>query len=167
VVGRLILQFVPDPISVLRGATQMVRPGGVIAFQEISWIPLLGLGSHLPLWSRVLHTIHEISVRCGVNTEMGPQLYRVFQEAGLPAPVMHMEVPLGSAADFTRILCEVLFSLAPRAQKNCVSLESLGDLTTLRDRVQAEVVASNTVVSFLPLVGASSYRRPDSANSEL
>ena len=157
-VGRFILLFLADPTSVLRGVARRVRAGGILAFQEPSWIPLLGLGARLPLWSRVLQSIHETSLRCGVNPEMGPDLYRVFQEAGLPAPVMHMEIPLGSEAAFTRIFCEILLSLRPRAQKNGVSLETLGDLATLRERVQAEVAASNSVVSFLPLVGALSRK---------
>jgi len=89
---------------------------------------------------------------------MGPDVYRVFQEAGLPAPVMHMEIPSGGEAAFTRIFCEILLSLRPRAQKIGVSLETLGDLATLRERVHAEVAASNSVVSFLPLVGAWSRK---------
>jgi hypothetical protein len=39
------------------------------------------------------------------------------------------------------------------AQQHDVSLEALGDFDTLPDRIQAEVAASNTVVSFVPLVG--------------
>lgn len=159
-VGRFILLFLPDPISVLRSVVQLVRPGGVVAFQEPSWIPLLGLGARLPLWSRVLHSIHETSLRCGVNPEMGPDLYHVFQEAGLPPPAMHMEIPLGSDVAFALILCQVLVSLLPRAHLSGVSLEDLGDLTTLPQRVQAEVAASNCVISFLPLVGAWSRHPP-------
>ena len=159
VVGRFILLFLSDPISVLRGVARLVRSGGVIAFQEPSWIPLLGLSSRLPLFSSVLHSIHETSLRCGVNPEMGPDLFRVFQLAGLPAPAMHMEIPMGSDGDFTRILCEVLISLAPRANDSGVSLGGLGDIATLPERVQVEVAASKSVVSFLPLVGAWS-RQP-------
>jgi ubiquinone/menaquinone biosynthesis C-methylase UbiE len=33
-VGRFILMWVPDPVSVLRSVSQKVRPGGVVAFQE-------------------------------------------------------------------------------------------------------------------------------------
>jgi hypothetical protein len=40
-----------------------------------------------------------------------------------------------------------------------VSPEALGNLDTLSDRIQAEVVASNTVVSFVPMVGVWS-RKP-------
>jgi len=139
-VDRFVLLFLPDPISVLRGVARLIRSGGVLAFQEPSWIPLLGLCGRLPLFSRVLHSIHEISLRCGVNPEMGPDLYRVFQEAGLPPPVMHMEIPMGSGADFTRIFCEVLFSLTPRAKNSGVSLDALGDISTLPDRVQAKLL---------------------------
>ena len=91
---------------------------------------------------------------------MGPDLYRVFQEAGLPPPVMHMEIPMGSSADFTRIFCELLLSLTPRAKNSGVSLDALGDISTLPDWVQAEVAAAKGVVSFLPLVGAWSHRLP-------
>jgi hypothetical protein len=92
--------------------------------------------------------------------EMGPALYRILQEIGLPAPTMHMETPLGSDVDFTRLTCEVLGSLRPLAQQHNVSLETLGDFNTLSERIQAEVVASNTVVSYVPLVGAWS-RKPN------
>ena len=33
-VGRFILMFLPDPASVLRSLTQLVRPGGIIAFRS-------------------------------------------------------------------------------------------------------------------------------------
>src|SRR5712691_11188751 len=48
-VGRFILMFLPDPVSVLRSVAGLVRPGGVLAFQEPSWIPMLALGDRLPL----------------------------------------------------------------------------------------------------------------------
>src|SRR5207249_3769469 len=53
-VGRFILMFLPDPVSVLQSVVPLVRPGGVLAFQEPSWIPMLALGSRLPLWSKLL-----------------------------------------------------------------------------------------------------------------
>src|SRR6266581_4927315 len=63
VVGRFILMFLPDPIFMLRSVSRLVRPGGVIAFQEPSWIPMLALGDRLPLWSCVLRSIHETILR--------------------------------------------------------------------------------------------------------
>jgi ubiquinone/menaquinone biosynthesis C-methylase UbiE len=153
-VGRFILMFLPDPASVLRSLIRLVRPGGVIAFQEPTWIPLLAFGARFPLWSKLLASIHETFLRSGVNPEMGPDLYRIFQEVGLPAPSMHMETPLGIDSTFTGLICDLITSVRPLAQQHNVSLDALGDLDTLSDRIHAEVAVSNMVVSFVPLVGA-------------
>jgi 2-polyprenyl-3-methyl-5-hydroxy-6-metoxy-1,4-benzoquinol methylase len=161
-VGRFILMFLPDPVSVLRSVTRLVRPGGVLAFQEPSWIPLLALSAGLSLWSRVLCSIHETLLRCGANPEMGLALYRLFQEVGLPAPSMHLDIPLGSDVDFTRVISDLFCSVRPLAQRHNVSLEELGDFDTLPDRIRAEIAAANTVVSIVPLVGAWSRKPPDS-----
>ena len=42
-VGRFILQWVSDPVAVLRCLSQLVCPGGVLAFQEVSYAPFLAL----------------------------------------------------------------------------------------------------------------------------
>lgn len=158
-VGRFILMFLSDPLGVLRSASELVRPGGVLAFQEPSWLPLLALGSRLPLWSRLLFSIHETFTRSGVNPEMGLDLYRVFQGAGLPAPSMNMETPLGCDAEFTGLVSHLIVSMQPLAEQHGVPLEPLGDLDSLPARIHAEVAASNSVVSFVSLVGVWS-RKP-------
>jgi hypothetical protein len=91
---------------------------------------------------------------------MGLALHRVFQDAGLPAPTMHMEMLLGSDPDFTRWACDVLCSLRPQIQKLKISLEMLGDLDTLPERLQAEVTMSRSVVAIVALVGAW-VRKPE------
>ena len=159
VVGRFILQFLPDPVGVLRSLSQLLRPGGIVAFQEPSWVPLLQLCPHLRLWSAGASLIYEIGRRAGVHTEMGLALHKVFQEAGLPAPKMHMDVPLGSDRDFTRWIYDVLCTLQPRIQQFNLSLESVGDLDTLRERLHEEVASANSVVPGLGLVGAWSRTR--------
>ena len=53
VVDRFILQFLPEPVVALRSIAQLVRPGGVIAFQEPSQTPIFPLSQDLPLWSSV------------------------------------------------------------------------------------------------------------------
>ena len=165
VVGRYILMFLPDPVSVLRSVSRLVRPGGVIAFQEPSWIPMLALGDRLPLWSCVLRSIHETILRSGANPEMGFALYSIFQEIGLPAPKMHLEIPLGSDVDFLRVICGLVCSLRPLSEQHNVSLEELGNLDTLPDRICAEIAAANTVVSIVPLLGAWSRKPADSRGS--
>jgi ubiquinone/menaquinone biosynthesis C-methylase UbiE len=157
-VGRYILMYLPDPVTVLRSLCQVVRPGGVIAFQEPSWDPVLALSAKLPLWSACSSLIIETFRRCGVNAEMGPSLYAVFREAGLPAPAMHMEVLLGNDQDFTRGMYDLLCSLRPQTQKVNLNFEALGNFKTLPERLQAEVTASKRVVTWLAVVSAWSSR---------
>jgi len=163
-VGRFILQFLPDPVAVLRSLSHLVRPGGVLAFQEVSYAPFLLLSAHLPVWSAAASLLREAISRSGANTEIGLALHRVFQEAGLPPPAMRMEILLGSDPDFTRWIYDLLCSLRPQIQQQNLSLEPLGDFTTLPERLQAEVASSKTVVPFVALVGAWS-RKPLNAMS--
>ena len=153
-VGRYILQFLPDPVGTLRSLSNIVRPGGVVAFQEGSWKPFVLLSAHLPLWSAGVSLIREASARFGVNLEMGPELHKVFQDAGLPAPRMRLEMELGHDPDFTRWVSDVVNTLLPQIKKFDLPLAHLGDLDTLEQRLQEEVAASQTVVPWIALVGA-------------
>jgi 2-polyprenyl-3-methyl-5-hydroxy-6-metoxy-1,4-benzoquinol methylase len=159
VVGRFILMFLPNPSAVLHSLSQLVRPGGVVAFQEPSWAPFLRLAASLPLWFAGASLAHETFQRSGANTEMGFALYRIFEEAGLPAPAMKLEMPLGKDSELTRWIPDLIFSLRPHIENFNPLLEKLGDLDTLPQRLQSDVVASNTVVTLIALIGAS-CRKP-------
>jgi SAM-dependent methyltransferase len=154
VVGRYILQFIPDPVSVLRSVSRLVRPDGVVAFQEGSWAPFIQLSAHLPLWSASVALLYDAARRFGVHTELGPALHKSFLDAGLPAPSMRLEMMLGNDPDFTRLAYDAICSQLPHLEKLEIRLDSLGDLATLRERLQEEVAASNTVVPWIALVGA-------------
>jgi ubiquinone/menaquinone biosynthesis C-methylase UbiE len=152
VVGRWILQFLPDPVAILRAVTPAVRPGGAVAFQEVSFAPFMALGAHLPLWSLVTSLHHGVAKRVGVNTEMGPGLHQTFLAAGLPMPHMRVEIELGCDADFTQNLADATISILPHIER--LQLEPLGDLDTLEQRLADEVAAARTVVPWFPLVAA-------------
>ena len=164
-VGRLILMWLPDPTSVLRQLSLLVRPGGVVAFQEASWVPIFAISTHLPLWSAAASLMCETMRRSGANPEMGLNLYRIFQDAGLPAPAMQMEVPLGDDPEFTGWMYDVICSLRPQIQQLNLSLETLGNFDTLLERLQAEVAASNGVASWMAVVGAWARKPADGRGS--
>ena len=158
VLGRFILQFLPDPVAAVHNLSRLVCPGGVLVFQEVSYAPLLSLSAQLPLWSACVSIARDTVHRLGAKPEMGVALHQTFQDAGLPAPTMQMEILFGSSADFILWIYDVLCSLRPQMKEHA-SLEALGDFDTLPVRLQSEVAQSKSVVPYLPVVGAWS-RKP-------
>jgi SAM-dependent methyltransferase len=153
-VGRLILQFLPDPVSALRGVASLVRPGGAIAFQEPSWKPFLALCSQMLLWSACGTLAVEAFEGAGANAEMGPELPSLFERAGLPTPVTRMEMSLGSDSESTRWTYDVLSSLRPQIERLGLTAEKVGDFATLAERLHREAAASATAAPCVALVGA-------------
>src|SRR5712692_549772 len=114
VVGRCILQFLPDAAAVMRSLSQLVRPGGVLAFHEPTWSPLLLLTAQLPLWLACASLIRKTFQCSGANPDMELMLFRAFGEAGLPAPNMWMEIPMGGDPFFAGWVYDLLCSVRPQ-----------------------------------------------------
>ena len=85
-------------------------------------------------------------------------LYQKFQEAGLPAPTMRMEMPLGKEPDFAQWFYDIVCTLRPQMQQLHLPIESLGSLDTLVNRLQAEVAGSKTVATWFASVAAWSRK---------
>ena len=152
-VGRFILMFLQDPVPVVRSLCRLVRPGGVVAFQEVSWAAFLKRCSQLPLCFASVSLIHETFQRTGANTEMGPALPSVFQKAGLPAPAMTSTMLLGNAKDLAKWLVDLLQIMRPQFEYAGLSQSKLGDLDTLPDRLLHELASSPGVIGGPDLVG--------------
>ena len=159
VVGRLVLSHLPDPVAVVRSVARLVVPRGIIAFLEPSWSPTLAVSVRVPLWSQLMTTIEEIFTRSRVTTREGLELYRIFQNAGLRAPTMHLEMPLGLDASIAELQTGLLRALLPAAEETGVSVEQLGPLDTLAERVHAALLEARAPICFVALVGAWS-RKP-------
>ena len=159
-VGRFILMYVRDSVAVLRSVSRMLRPGGILAFQEPTWTPSVALTTHVPLWAAALSVCREVLQRSGADPELGLRLHRIFQEAGLPAPTMTLQVLLGSDRDLTRLAYDTLYSLWPAIGELKVPVEKLGDFHDLPTRLQSEVEAAETLVASIGVVGAWCRKPP-------
>ena len=129
----------------------------MVASVALAGIALLLLGEpRSPLLSVVLLSAVAIGAYSflPVNTEMGPALHRVFQDAGLQAPSMRLVMELGHDPDFTRWLSDGTISIRPQIERLNLPLHRVGNLDTLEQRLHEEVASSRTVVPWLALVGA-------------
>ncbi len=85
-VGRLVLQYQPDPVATLRRLARFVKPGGIVAFHDMdfsnegaSWPPCA-------LWDDCYAMLARLFDANGLPADFGRRLPAVFQAAGLPWP---------------------------------------------------------------------------------
>ena len=152
-VGRLVLQYVPNPAAVVQSLVALVRPGGVMAFQDVWPLSLLQLNAHLPLRAKCAKLMLQTFERAGVHLDMELVLYRAMHEAGLLAPQMRIEVPVGNDPNIVRWLPDLFSTLLPRMERSDLVEGGLGQLDTLELRLEAERVAAR---SFAACVGLAS-----------
>jgi hypothetical protein len=139
----------------LRDVSRIVRPGGVVAFQEPCWKSFLEACEDLPLWRAGAALMVETFHRTGTNTQMGPDLSAAFVSAGLPGPETLTDTLVGAE----RWMPDVLQSLALQAQALNLSLAAVGDLATLYPRLLDEAASRNVPAPLPAMVGAWS-RKP-------
>jgi len=158
IVGRLILEFVPNAGTIVCSLAKLLRPGGVLAIQDACWGPFLQLSSRLPLRAKCASLIYQAFERSGTNMDMELVLHRSFRDSGLPAPNMRIELPIGVDPHFARWVSDLFCSLRPRMDQHHLAYDEVGSLGTLRQRLEGEAVAAKVFGATVGLVGAWSRK---------
>ena len=155
VIGRLVLMYLPDPAATLRRLSAHLRPGGILAFQEIS-MPLGRSVPEGPRFRQCKSWILDTFERAGFEVDMGGKLFATFLAAGLPAPQMitagRVEGgPQSSAYDY---LSQTLNSLLSTMQREGIATAAEVEIDTMAERLREEAVAHNACIMLPPFVGA-------------
>lgn len=153
-VGRFVLQFMPDPAKVLRAAAGHVRPGGLVCFQECDDHYTAAYPS-TPLWVQVHTWLLAALDFAGVETRMGLRLYQTFLAADLAAPELRLEAGIGGSERAPAFAwADVLRSVIPTLERAGIATEAEIDPDTLEDRLTRETAATDGIVITIVLVGA-------------
>jgi len=155
VVGRLVLLYLKEPAVVLRQLAQLVRPGGVIAFQEMEMTTARS-SPDVPLFSQCGRWIVEAFTRAGVETSMGSRLYSIYKQAGLSEPQMMSSgrVEGSPQSEIYEWLAQTVRSLLPMIEKTGVATRDEVGIDTLADRLRSAVAEKGAVVHSPLFVGA-------------
>ncbi len=154
-IGRFVLMFMPDPAAILRQLSHHVVKGGIVAFQEMD-ISAAKLVPNMPLRRQAIGWIVETFQQSGVDLAMGPKLYAIFLDAGLPGPSMNLQAIIGGGSDFSshHYLTDLIWSLLPKMKKLGICIPSSEEIGTLAERLEMEMHSLNGVIVIPPLVGA-------------
>ena len=104
----------------LRSLIPLLKPGGIVAFNEMDLafpprtFPPTPTADLLNRWM-----VPPEGVSAGPDVRIGTKLFRMFVEAGLPAPELHLEIPIGGGPDWPGYgyVAETLRSLRPTLAK--------------------------------------------------
>ena len=155
VIGRLVLMYLADPVAALRNLMRGLRPGGIVAFQELEVSSAHAVPDG-PLVTQCTTWVIEALRRAGAEIDMGPKLFAAFHSAGLPEPEM-----IGSISVICRAESPGYENLAGLVRAALPAIERFGlataaeiDIDTLEDRLRSEAVNGHRIYLFPPLFSA-------------
>jgi SAM-dependent methyltransferase len=154
VVGRLILQFLPDPADALRSLATKVKPGGVVVFHEANWASFLSQAAHLPLRSLCGSLIIETFRRSGAKTDMELTLFRALLGTGFSPADLRLETPIGNDPETRRWVYDLFCTVSKRFDEFGMSASAVGDMDTLFQRLETELDSTQSYAACIGLVGA-------------
>ena len=154
-VGRLVLMYMGDPAEALRQLATLVRPGGIVAFQEADF-SYYRKHADTPVANDLIEWAISVFERAGAHTEMGFNLYGAFVDAGLPEPAMNFAAPVGGPANWPgyQFVVQAFRSLVPLIEEFGIATAEAVDLDTLADRLRNEVVSTKRAFMLPPHVTA-------------
>ena len=152
-VGRFALMYMSDPSEALKQFAARLRPGGIVAFQEIDFTSLRSLDSlNTPLANKLIGWAVEVFERSGAHIGMGLDLYRAFVDADLPEPALEGTTLGGCSAEWPgyQYIADSVQSVLPLLEEYGIATSEEVDVETLPERLRKEVVAVKSPI-MLPL----------------
>lgn len=159
VIGRLILMWVPERLAVLRTCADLLPPGALVWFLEGDIAYDFAVPTP-PLWTEVQGWFRRTLEGLGAELRMGPKLYRLFRDAGLPAPTLEGRTMMdGAATAPVWFWVNIVRAFLPMIEQLGIADPGDIDIDTLEDRLAAEL-ASHDAAAILPPLTAAWARLP-------
>jgi ubiquinone/menaquinone biosynthesis C-methylase UbiE len=162
VVVRWVLMYLSDPVAVLHHLLSYLRPGGIIAFQENDFTYPPMVFPPAPLHQQVIQWTTPPPGQGTPDLQMGLHLYQTYLDAGLPAPQLRLDAPIGGGVDWPgyAYIAETVRSLLPMLEQMGMVTPEEVDVETLADRLQAAVVHQRGVEMLPIIIGAWAHYKP-------
>ncbi|HJT57089.1 MAG TPA: methyltransferase domain-containing protein [Ktedonobacteraceae bacterium] len=156
IVGRLVLLYIRDKVAALRHLLEHLRPGGIVAFQDLEFAGMGMSWPPSPLLTRTTDWVREAFRRSGAEPHMGLHLYRLFLDAGLPAPQMELITTVGGGPDWEGYyqLAGVVRTLLPVMLKLGIATEEEVGIETLEQRLREAAAEQHGAATAIGLMSA-------------
>jgi len=155
VVGRFMLFAVRNRLDVLRTCMERLRPGALVVFQEHDAATWYRAVPHSPLTEQWRRWVFQLADKIELDLGFASRLYSDFCAAGLRAPQLRYEVPVGGGPDWIgyEFLPDHARSLYRLLIEHNIATDEEMQLDTLAARLRADTVNNGGMFFTLPAVG--------------
>ena len=145
--ARHVLVNVPAPERVVAELTALVRPGGVVALEELDWVSWTCQPPH-PAWDRLRDALRDFRARRGLDVYMGRRLPGLLRGAGLDDVNLRAVCPtfIDGAGDDRTLL--VTFAKLHGAALVADGLVAADELATLVAELEAHLADPATITFY-------------------
>lgn len=160
IVGRYVLMFQGDPVQMLRKLVAHLRPGGIVLFHEPDWDGVRSFPS-VPTYDRCCAWLVQTLRLSGADPRLGAKLYSTFIAAGLSAPAIRLESVIAggvNGSDQVHFKTDLARTLMPEMERLGVATQDEVQPSTLAERVQAEMAATQSIIVGRAEIGAWSRK---------
>jgi SAM-dependent methyltransferase len=155
-VGRYVLMFQADPVSMLRNVAAHVKRGGPIVFHEPDWEGVRSLPT-APVYEQCCRWIVQTLLALGNDNRMGMRLYPTFIAAGLPPPTMGVDALIGGGkqgVDAAVLIADIIEVILPEMERTGVTTAAEVRIESLKECMTREVLEGGSVLMGRSEVGA-------------
>jgi SAM-dependent methyltransferase len=155
VVGRFVLPFVGNRVELLQTCIARVCQHGLVVFQEHDTTSNYRAVPTSAVLEQCRQWLFQFAEAVRFDTGFAMRLYDDFCAAGLRAPQMRYEVPVGGGPEWIgyEFLPDHLRSVRDLLIQHGIATEDEMQIETLAARLRDEVVGNNGVFFTLPAVG--------------
>lgn len=148
VIGRYVLVHQTNAVALVRRAVELVRPGGVVAFHEVSHRHPFASLPVVPLWEQVGDWLFTLFHMVAPHHDAADKLFSIYTGAGLPEPSLFSETPVAGGPDAPHHawIAETIRSLLPRLVQLGLTTEAIVDIDTLEARLREATVAAQSQI---------------------
>ncbi len=149
VVGRYVLIHQPDPVALLRTAAALARPGGIVAFHELSFRRgYLQSLPEVPLWDQAGEWLRTAFSAVAPHYDVGARLIEHFAKAGLRQPTVFGELIVGGGTStplYAWITATVAGVVPQLVRMQAATAEEIA-IETLEERLRTAVVEAGSQI---------------------
>jgi SAM-dependent methyltransferase len=151
-VGRLILIHFTEPAAAVRALTRLVRPGGIVSFQDFN-LSRVRAAPPIPSVTAVADWVNAAFRRAGLEPDTGEQLTSILREAGLHVDGAASATAAGGADS---MMPEYIIGSARTLQPTLLrfGIATEADVNAIEERLVTEMREAGATAWCPDLVGA-------------